>query len=396
MWRPLRFLRGYRRIRFFSSNPERILEYTLKQNLPVWNIEGKEGEISFCITLYHWKYLRPFLEKRRQGEEYEEEEEGLPAQMKRIGPRWGFFGGALLFFILLFFLSGFVWSVDVVGNQWIGENEIRECLSQMGLKPGARIRSLDAQEISLRFQVEYPQFSFASVNFVGTRALVEVREREQVEKPVPEETTCNQVAKISGKIIRYEVLNGQIQVARQQYVGKGELLISGVVEQKEGTFRLTHATGRVFAETERVFQTTVPYEQRETVLTGREEVKRSYSFLGLNVPFYLEKAPDFDQWESLEKEEAVSFFGNPLPIRRKEVIFAQTEEKIRTVTVDRAKVLAYDKYERYKKEEFSLNTVFLEENVTFSEGPNGIEMRVEIRAEEDICKEIPFDCSSLY
>jgi similar to stage IV sporulation protein len=138
---------------------------------------------------------------------------------------------------------------------------------------------------------------------------------------------CNLVAKISGKIVRCEVLEGQVKVQREEYVPKGALLISGVVERKNGSFTTVCAKGRVIAETERVFEVVIPWEQKETVYTGEEKRIFHLGVLGRSIPWGSQSIPKEDNWIKLSREEPISVLGRKLPILLQEDSYWKTEEK---------------------------------------------------------------------
>jgi len=394
MWVPLRYLRGYRRITFRSPFAERILRFTVQKNIPVWGIRKEEESLSFCITRYHRRYLDPFFQSLRENESQTEEEKGFFQLWKRILQRPGMLLGLLLFALSLYASSLFVWSVEVEGNVSLSDRELREQLEALGLREGAGIGDLDLTDLGFAIQIQNPALSFASVRFVGTRAVVEVRERE-AEPPREEKAAMqNLVAKISGRILRYEVLEGRIQVARDDYVTEGDLLISGVVERANGTFSTVCAEGRVFAETQREFVCRIPLEQEELSYTGREAQRNAFSVLGILFPSVGKGAP-FSSYETVVTEEAVSLLGKKLPVRWIRTDYLETAIKNRTVTVDRARILAYDKYEEYKRDIFASDTQILEETVFVEETEEGITLRVNLVLSEDICRPLPFNCVTL-
>ncbi len=391
-----RAILGYERLHFSSSEPERILNFALEYNIPLWGIEKNGTEISFFVSRFYRRHFRFFEGKIRKNESIRREKRGSLWFFSRFGKRLGFFFGILFFSLALVFSTQFVWSVQVKGQANFTENEIRDRLKKMGIAPGALKKEINTSEAALRFQVENPEFSFLSVNLIGTVAQIEVREREQVEKTKTEELFSNQVASVAGKIIRYEVLSGEIQVKIGESVPSGTLLISGVRENKNGGFTPLRARGRVFAETCRRFEVNVPFQQTKMRYTGKEEVRNSYEILGFSIGNSSRENKAFSQFEILEFREDVSVFRRELPIVKRSLIFLETAEKNEVITVDRAKILAYDKYEQYKRDIFASDDEVLEENVTFSVDENGVTMTVELRAVEDICEEKPFVCNASY
>lgn len=393
---PYRAVLGYERICFFSPEPERILNFALRQNLPIWDIDRREGGVLFSVSRVYRRRFREFEGELKRGERLERTKGGSIRFLSRFGKRLGFFAGLLFFFFVLILSSRLVWSVQVKGNEHHTENEIRTLLREVGVRPGVWKKSIDTGEAALRFQVQNPDFSFTSVNLIGTVAYVEVRERETVEKTKTESIYSNLVSEIAGRIVRYEVLDGQIQVKVGESIPEGMLLISGVRENKSGGFTPVRARGRVFAETLRRFEVTIPFRQRESVYTGREKEAVSYEFLGVSIGrSKLENSP-FSSFETIELSEDMSVFGREIPIVKNSLVFLETEEKNETLTVDRARILAYDKYEEYKRDIFASDDEILQESAFLSQDEKGVTLSVEILAVENICEEKPFFYNASY
>ena len=385
-----RLVTGYYRVQFFSTEPERMLNESLVKNIPVWHIRRFDGGIAFSVSVANEKRLFCLMEaSRKEGEAWEKTACGTLRLRELFGKRYGFFLGAGLFFLILFLSPQFIWSVEVSGNLRYTDEEMIAQLKEYGVFAGQRKRNLPVDEIALRYQGENHDFHFVGITLVGTRALVSVREKEEQPSVNEKREACNQVAEIYGKIVRYEVLEGQAAVVRGQEVREGDLLISGVTENKNGSFRVRAATGRVFAETKRIFEAEVPYEQEERVFTGREEVKREYEFLGFWFSLPTEKKCSFSAYETIESTENLTLWGRTLPIRCRERFFLEICEKKERVKVDRARNLAYDKYEQYKREILSSEDEITEETVRLEETETGIIITAELSCVENICREIP-------
>ncbi len=395
MRRLYRFLTGSYRITFSSTNPERVLNVTLKQNIPIWNIEKGEKAVSFSISPSLKSVLLANL-ALSGSEQIKEEKRGVLVILQRFGKRWGLMLGFALFLVVILLSTCFVWSVEVEGNSVIPEEEIRERVARLGLSPGTVISKIDTGDFSLLFQVENPEFSYASLNIIGTRAILSVRERESLGEEREEENgASNLVSSIHGEILRFEVLSGQIAVKRGDVVPKGALLISGVVEKSNGAFATVKAQGRVFAKTERFFQVHIPLKEKQTVFTGKEEQKRKYRILGFSFALPGFEDCDYSQFKALESTEPMVLFGRELPILVTTRTLCETEEKTEVLTVDRAKKKAYDSYEEYKRDHLAPGYEILEENISFTEEETGVWLSVELVLSENIALSSPFSCVEL-
>ncbi len=390
MNRILRFLLGYYKISFYSSDREKILNFVLKKNIPVWNIKREEECISFFVSSLHFSHFDSFLKSLAVEEHLEKKEGGLLYLWTLFCKRYGFFLGVFLFFLLQYLSTFFVWGIHIYGNDLVSTEIIREDLAKRGLFPGAHLTQQELDEIALRYQIADERFLYVNLNLVGTKVYAEVREREIFEKTVEEKGESNLVAERFGTVVRYEVLDGQIETKIGEKVTEGSLLISGVRENKNGGFSAVRARGRVFAETERIFETTVLYSDTKKVFTGEEKTKKTYEMLGFHISLPFRVPSDFKDYETLEIHEDITLFGRSLPIRKKELIFLETEEKKEVAELDRAEKLAYDKYREFIRETFAIEDEILEEKVSFTHDESGVTLCVIVTAVEDICRELPF------
>ncbi len=383
-----RALLGSYRVRFVSDCPERILIFTMKQNIPIWGTTRFEGGVFFSIRPWDKGRFRPF--SFLEGESVEYQSQGMMHLLCLFYRRFGFFAGAFLLFCSLFLSTQFLWGVEIYGEETLSKKELSRQLSEFGLAVGTPLSRIDAKDLAMRYQISRSDLVYVNINVVGTKAYVEVRERATTEKIAQEEGYSNLVAEIYGKVVRYEVLSGQIEVKKGEDITEGRLLISGVKETKHGTFYPVRAKGRVFAKTVRDFETTVPFEMEEEVFTGREKVKRSLEILGLTLPLPTVGEGSESRCKTMEIKEQITIFGYTLPIVLREVYFLETQVKKEGIKLDRAEELAYDKYEEFKRGTFAEGDEILSENVEITKTENALTLTASIEAVEDICKEQTF------
>ncbi|MBR2616516.1 MAG: sporulation protein YqfD, partial [Clostridia bacterium] len=163
-----------------------------------------------------------------------------------------------------------------------------------------------------------------------------------------------------------------------------------VLERPNGAFTTVRASGRVFAQTERCFEVTVPLEQTATVFTGREREASAYELLGVTLAPPGFEDCGFEDFEEIWSEEPVTLFGRELPILCRTVTRCEREEKKSTITVDRAEDLAYDKYEEYKRDTLLYGYEILEENLQIRVCEEGVTLTAELVLVEDIARSLPF------
>lgn len=373
---------------FSSPKPQRLMNEILHRNIPVWGIKNGNGFVSFRILPLRKRYFRSFRKTLSEEEVWVEKPCGLLHLLILFRKRFGFFAGVLFLVLTIFYSTDYLWGVDVVGNDQISSLQIRSQLESYGLVPGKKLSDIQPKQIALHFDTEHPEFDYVGINVVGTRARVEVREHKAEPEPFAGyEGSSNLVARIYGKIVRYEVLSGQIAVNRGDLVTQGALLISGVRETKNGSFYPVRAAGRVFAETKREFSVTIPFEEVSQVYSPKAKAKKSYEILGVSFPPLAKKTGGE---KVLEFAEPLTLFGYELPVIERERLFVVSVEKKTVINVDRAEKLAYDKYEQFKRGTFAESDEILSENFSVTADEKGVTLTAEIFAVENICQEAPF------
>jgi similar to stage IV sporulation protein len=139
----------------------------------------------------------------------------------------GLLAGGLIFILGLYFLSSFVWFVEVTGNERVDRNRILISASRHGIYVGAgkwTFSRIAVEEAMLR---ELNELTYIQCNISGVKATIKV-----VEKILPEENItepCNLVARRDGVVDDVLVLQGQANVKHGEVVAKGDILISGII-----------------------------------------------------------------------------------------------------------------------------------------------------------------------
>ncbi len=388
MKRILAFLLGYSRVTFSSPRPERLLTAIHRMNLPVWSIKSTADDLSFFLLTSRVARLGSFRETLSLTERLSVEKRGLPALLYRYRKRFGFFAGLAIFAVTTLLANRFVWAVEVTGVTVEPEVVLGD-LAKAGLSPGRLVSDLDSDRLAREFLLLHPEYAYAGIRLIGMRALVELRAAETVDKTNPFVGLSNLVSDGSGQVVRCESMAGEVLVKPGDLVTRGQLLVSGIRRRENGAFTPVRARGRVFAETEDVFETFVPFESGEVTFTGREEKRLSFSALGITLFSQGEKT-SFASWDRQIFLEPVRFLGRDLPILCRTVVFSEKAEKMTAVQVDRASDLAYDRYILYKWELTGSDAEILTEESAFEEREDGVFLRVHLTLVRDLCREVPF------
>ena len=360
------------------------MNLTARSGMNLWNVKGKGKCLQASVMKSEYRNLRPLAKKTKMKLKVQERR-GLPFFLRRFQKRAGLLVGTALFIGVLYFLSMYVWSVQVNGCETISEDEVKTVLSDLGLNPGTLKKEIDGDRIAQSAMVKLPEVGWMAVNIRGSAVTVELRERTEPPHMVPQNEPCNLVAATDGQIVRLEVKDGFTEVKVGDAVVQGQLLVNGVVEDKYGNNQLKHASGRIIAETHRKLVEEVPLEQ--TVLTPTENVitRKRMCVFGVEIPISLTQSPG----ENYEREiyiEDVKVGEVTLPI----TIYTEkwTEQKPTQIRLneEEAKKKAREAISQREKEEFEQIAILDKKEKGFIK--NGIYyLEVSYTCEEDIAQE---------
>lgn len=218
------YLRGAVKIRITGSMPERFINLCITEQILLWGITKSGDDLIAWIGLNDFFRIRPLVLCSRTRIKVLGHR-GLPFVVKRMKRRKMMMFGTMLFFILLYTLSSYVWFVDITGLKTAPDPGIRYVAEQNGLKPGAIRDNVNVKAIEREILLNVPEVAWVGINFTGTRAVIEV-----VEKTIPKQENkapAHIAAAKDGVITEIIALAGQPAVKNGDTVKKGDLLIKG-------------------------------------------------------------------------------------------------------------------------------------------------------------------------
>jgi len=262
------FLRGSCTVSVPSVHRTAAMNLCMQMGLQYTNfVWCEDGSVQFSCTASSARRFLAACQKRDIEAEIVAHR-GLPKLLKRLGERAGLVVGAVLAMALIVLSGLFVWDVQVSGNETLTEGEVIAELQKCGFGVGSYLPNLRVREIENRVLMASERIGWLSINTEGTVARVQVIEHisgeTDGEDTPSSKNPANLVATRDGQIEYLELYRGNPVVVAGQAVKTGELLVSGLYDSKTGSFRYTHAAGRVMARTERTIEVEIPllYEEK--------------------------------------------------------------------------------------------------------------------------------------
>ena len=363
--------------------PERFLNLCAKENILVWNPKVNVNEISGYMRINDYKRIHKIAKKSCMRIKITKRV-GLPFLLNRYRHRYGIPIGAVLFFIIIWYLSGFVFNISINGNITADKKEVLSSLKNCGVYLGQRTSNIDAELTRQKFLINNPEFSWAALNIKGSYITVELAQTTEKNEKSDDKEPCNIIAKNDGKIIKIKAYEGKPAVSVGEAVTKGDLLVSGVIELTDKTTKFVHSNAEVTAQTRHSLKVFVPFDNFEE-LTDEKTIKRSVlSIANIDIPLFLGEISK--PYKVKYKTKNYCFFGKELPIKKTTAYFKKISKKKITLDEQSAKQLAIEKMEK-KAQKLLKNTIKTKETAVFTTKINGILMKQVFICEENIAKE---------
>ena len=297
----LRYIQGYAVFTARGGFPERFVNLCARNSVPLWSVEYFGGTLNAHTTAYALKDIEIISEK--SGMELEITRiSSLKQTLKKHKNRKALLIALVLCVCVTVFLSFFIWSISVEGNEKYTREEILAVFEDQGVKIGSLKSKIDTKAVSDNAVSVLSDLSWAKVNIRGCFAVIEVRESIKKPELVDEQAPVNIVAGEDGQIIRYEVSKGEPVKKAGIAVTKGELLVSGVLTNSDGSERLVHSLARITAKV--THKVNSPFSKKLYSVSD-ETVKFSAFFFGITLPKYKEADDFFESRKYLDNNNKI-------------------------------------------------------------------------------------------
>ncbi|KOA21235.1 putative stage IV sporulation protein YqfD [Clostridium homopropionicum DSM 5847] len=310
-----KYKKGIIKIEIKSIMPEKFINLLWKNNVNLRNINKKDiTTVHFDSNLKDYSTISEIAKKtgtriiilnRR----------GISFFILKTKKRQTLIIGAILFAAIIYYLSNFIWRINIETEKNISPYEIRSQLKNLGIRSGIYKDKIDVYKLEEKLVMENSDIMWVRARIEGTSLNIKLAERQGPPEVENENTPSNIVANKDGEIVRVYSKAGTAVVKNGDIVKKGDVLVKGE-QGAEGKTYLVHAEADVIARTfyeEVAYVNTVIKEKKRT---GNEEKEIYVNLFGKNI--FIKKAKN--KFKIYDKVEANKFFI-------KENIYYELEEK---------------------------------------------------------------------
>lgn len=360
-------------IEIIGVMPEKIINLFWKNGIEVKNVKKKNiTTISMDIKLKDYKKIKKICEHRDCKLKIKRRK-GLVFLFFKANRRKTFIFGILIFVYILYYLSTFIWGIDIKSEQNIAPYEIRQDLKSMGIVPGINKSKINVYDLEEKLMKCNDNIMWVKVRMDGSKLKISTAERVAPPEIQENNEPCDIVASKDGQIVRVFASSGTPVVKSGDVVKSGQLLIKREQGNEDNVYEV-HAKGSVIARTF--------YERQKEINLEKIDKKRSgnkiknYYILFKGKKIYLKNnLIKFDKYDKIEENR---FFI------KKEVYYEIVENKVK---LDKQKVIDESIEELYSNININLGrdvVVVDKKNNIIPQGDDKYLIRVVLIVEEDI------------
>lgn len=385
----LHFLYGYARMRVDGPYGERFLNRCIENNINIWNIKRVGDNRIVChIALEDISRIRPLLKMTSCRVRFTERR-GIPFVLHRMKIRSGFTIGLLAFIAILLIFSNMVWKVSIEGASPEVEYKLKQELQDMGIKRGKFLFTLpNVEDIQKQVTDKLEDATWVGVRLNGTTFHFEV-----VQQTLPEERDLinprHLVAKKKAIIHHVFVEQGTALVAENDFVNKGDLLVSGFIG-KEGNTQVVPAIGKIYGEIWYKSDVSIPLTSNFETFTGEGKKTHYINLFGFNIPFWGFQGHEFEEYEVFKKNYTFQLLNWSLPVQyiRKETL--EKQQVTREYTEEEAVKVAIEMARQELEQKLPKDATIKGEKVLHQSIDNGkVKLKLHYQVIEDISEEQP-------
>lgn len=365
-----RWFSGYVDFTASKGFPERFINLCAVNSIDLRNTKVNGENINAEVKAKDYRKLRQIAKKSGMKITVISKH-GLYFELHKNKKRVGLLIGAAFFALFMYVTSLFIWNVDVIGCENVSKEYIAQTLAELGVHEGSFKRGIDTEELTNLAMIKLSEkVSWLAINIKGTKATVEVRDFVPKREDVTYKEPCNIVADFDGLILTLEVYNGHKANFEGNGVNKGDLLISGIFENRNTSSQFMEARGKITALHNVSSETATPKKLKCKKITGTEQ-RTELSIFSIKIPlgFFEKRKEKYVDFSSVKQME---YSGTKLPfaiIKDTRVYYKQgvlNDDNVTLRALDDYMFMSYSKFKNTNIVSSEMNLSIEDESVLVS------------------------------
>lgn len=313
----LRYIFGYVKAEVYGFAPERFMNLIIKNDVVIWDVESTEQGYIFYTGRKNLMKMKPYLQKTnmkiRLLKKY-----GLPYFLKQHKKRAAFLVGFLLFCVMVYVLSLFIWEVKVTGEDKLVADSLLKVIEEQYVPLGTVKSKVDCSKLEESLRKDFDEISWISCELKGTSLTVYLEEGMAPKVQTEDSKTGDLVAAKDAVLTKMITRQGTPVVKVKDTVKKGDILISGTIyiyddnnEVMETSY--VAADGDVYGKTMEEYEDYVDLKYYKKIYQGKAKTHITFYFLDYCLTPYIPKmdAENYDSYTQIHKARIFDNFYLP-------------------------------------------------------------------------------------
>ena len=364
------------KIKITGKNPDYFLNELIKRNINIYHLNKNYKELIIIVsyddylninkikTTYKIKIIKRY---------------GI-SRIKELIYKYKFY---IIFFIIGLIinivLSNMIFKVEVIHPKKEIINLIEKDLKELGIeKYKFKVSYKNKEKIIEKILIkEKDKIEWLEIENIGTKYIIKVEERKLNKK----EEICNPrniVSKKEAIILEIKAETGEIIKKINDYVYPNEVIISGLIHNKDKIVSKRCSKGIVYGETWYKVNLSIPKTYSKEKLTN----KNNY---GINIKLFNKNIDIFNKYKTFKRDKITTLHSNIIPININLTKYKETKITNRIYTIDNVdeislKLAEKEINKKLRKDESILSKKVLKKTIKNSK----IEIEVFVKVKEDI------------
>ncbi len=313
----LRYIFGYVKAEVYGFAPERFMNLIIKNDVVIWDVESTEQGYIFYTGRKNLMKMKPYLQKTnmkiRLLKKY-----GLPYFLKQHKKRAAFLVGFLLFCVMVYVLSLFVWEVKVTGEDKLVADSLLKVIEEQYVPLGTIKSKVDCSKLEESLRKDFDEISWISCELKGTSLTVYLEEGMAPKVQTEDSKTGDLVAAKDAVLTKMITRQGTPVVKVKDTVKKGDILISGTIyiyDDNNEVMETSYVTadGDVYGKTTEEYEDYVDLKYYKKIYQGKEKKHITFYFLDYCLTPYIPKmdVENYDSYTQIHKARILDNFYLP-------------------------------------------------------------------------------------
>lgn len=313
----LRYVFGYVRAEVYGFAPERFMNLIIKNDIVIWDVESTGQGYIFYTGRKNLLNMKPFLQKTNMKIKLLEKR-GLPYFFKQHRKRFAFLAGFVLFAVMLYVLSLFVWEVKVTGEDTLVAESVLKQIEKKYISLGTLKSDINCSQLEEYLRKDFDEISWISCELKGTVLTVYLEEGMAPKQSSVKETSGDLVAVKDALITKMITRQGTPLVKVKDKVKEGDILISGTIYIYDDNNEIMEtsyiaADGDVYGTTQYQYEDYVDLKYYKKVYDNKSKKHITLYFMDYCLTPYIPKMneKDFDTYTQIHKARISNNFYLP-------------------------------------------------------------------------------------